>query len=76
MLSVDANKFTLGIPSNDAFALARIPRGTAVELTPTLSRLAVTSRFTPESASSLEAELQTRNAPLLDAAADPANRRR
>jgi len=76
VLSVDANKFTLGIPSYDAFALAHIPRGTAVEPTPTLARLAVTSRFTPESASSLETELQARNAPLLDAAVAPTNRRR
>jgi hypothetical protein len=75
VLSVDANKFTLGIPANDAFALAHIPRGTPVEFTPTLGRLAATRRFTAETALELEAELQSRYAPMF-AATDSKNPRR
>jgi hypothetical protein len=74
VLSVDANKFTLGIPSNDAFALAHIPQGTPVKFTPELGQLAVTRRFTPEIATQLEAELQTRYAPILGAAKANAER--
>jgi hypothetical protein len=65
VLSVDANKFTLGIPSDDAFALARVTQGTPVKFTSTLSQLAATRQFAPESARQLEAELQTRYAPLV-----------
>jgi hypothetical protein len=75
VLSVDANKFTLGIPSNDAFALAHIPQGTPIKFTPELSQLAVTRLFTPETATQLEAELQTRYAPILGAAKAKAERR-
>jgi hypothetical protein len=75
VLSVDANKFTLGIPSADAFALAHIPQGTPIKFTPELGRLAVTRRFTPETALQLEAELQTRYAPILGAAAAKAEHR-
>jgi hypothetical protein len=64
-LSVDASKFTFGIPSNDAFALAHIPQGTPVKYSPELTRLAATRQFTPETALLLEEELQTRYAPLV-----------
>jgi len=64
VLSVDSRKFTLGIPSNDAFALARLPQGTGVKYSKGLTTLAVLRRFTPETALNLEEELQTRYAPL------------
>lgn len=64
VLSVDSRKFTLGIPSADAFALARLPQGTPVKYSKSLLTLAATRRFTPETALSLENELQARYAPL------------
>jgi hypothetical protein len=64
VLSVDARKFTLGIPAADAFALARLPQGTPVKYSKSLMTLAALRRFTPESALHLEEELQTRYAPL------------
>jgi hypothetical protein len=64
VLSVDANKFTFGIPSADAFALARVPQGTPIKYSETLAALAALRRFTPEAALKLEAELRTRYAPL------------
>jgi hypothetical protein len=73
VLSVDANKFTLGIPSNDAFALAHIPQGTAIKYTPELSRLAIVRRFTPETALQLEEELQDRYVPIAAASNRNAN---
>jgi hypothetical protein len=56
-LSVDAGKFTLGIPANDAFALARIPQGTPAAITPALRSFVTRKRFEPESALRLEAAL-------------------
>ena len=50
VLSVDANKFTLGIPSDDAFALARVTQGTPVKFTSSLSQLAATRQFAPNGA--------------------------
>jgi hypothetical protein len=64
VLSVDARKFTFGIPAADAFALARLPQGTAVKYSKSLTTLAALRRFTPETALHLEEELQTRYAPL------------
>jgi len=64
VLSVDSRKFTLGIPSADAFALARLPQGTAVKYSKSLTTLAALRRFTPETALRLEGELQKRYAPL------------
>jgi hypothetical protein len=43
LLSVQRDKFTLGMPSRDAFALRRIPQGAAIAYTPEL-RLAATTR--------------------------------
>jgi len=64
VLSVDSRRFTLGIPAADAFALARLPQGTPVKYSKSLTTLAAVRRFTPESALNLESELQTRYAPL------------
>jgi hypothetical protein len=64
VLSVDANKFTLGIPSADAFALARVPQGTPIKFSESLAALAALRRFTPETTLKLEAEFRTRYAPL------------
>jgi len=64
VLSVDSQKFNfLGIPAADAFALARLPQGTPVKYSKSLMTVAALHRFTPESALSLENELQTRYAP-------------
>lgn len=64
VMSVDGDKFTLGIPSENAFALARIPQGTPIRFSPPLSTLAAIRHFNAESVTQLEAELQTRYAPL------------
>jgi hypothetical protein len=64
VLSVDSRKFTFGIPSADAFALARLPQGTPVKYSKALVALAALRRFSAESAVSLEDELLTRYAPL------------
>lgn len=66
VLSVDANRFTLGIPAIDAFALARIPQGTPVRFNQALATYGVVRRFDAEHALKLEAELQARYMPLLD----------
>lgn len=71
VMSVDGQKFTLGIPSDDAFAVARIPQGTAIRFSPPLSTLAAVRQFNAKSASQLEAELQTRYAPLAARADGP-----
>lgn len=68
VLSVDGSKFTLGIPSNDAFALAHITQGLPVKFTPKLIELAPTRQFTAENTHQLEADLQTRYVPLLSRA--------
>lgn len=68
VMSVDGEKFTFGIPAADAFALARIPQGRAVRYTPKLTTLAAVRKFDPESVVQLEAELQTRYAPLAEQA--------
>jgi hypothetical protein len=65
VLSVDGQKFTLGIPSNDAFALAKIPQGTALGFSEALKLVAATKAFTAESARRLEAELQARYGPVV-----------
>jgi hypothetical protein len=65
VLSVDGSKFTLGIPSNDAFALLHISQGTPVRFNAAMNTLAVTRRMTEQSVRQLEAELQAHYAPLL-----------
>jgi hypothetical protein len=64
VLSVDAQRFTLGIPSADAFALAKIPQGTPLGFSEALKSVAATKQFTTQAASQLEAELQARYAPV------------
>jgi hypothetical protein len=64
VLSVDGQKFTLGIPSNDAFALAKIPQGTALGFSEALKAVAATRQFTDQATWKLEAELQARYAPV------------
>lgn len=72
VLSVDSRKFTLGVPASDAFALIRIPQGTAIEFTPELHSAAVQKGFTAEGTLDLEAALQSwRN---VNATVDPGSR--
>jgi hypothetical protein len=76
VLSVDSDKFTLGIPAVDAFALARIPQGMPIKYSPSLSSLAAIRQFTPESTRQLEAELQESYAPLASRAQSSTSVRR
>lgn len=58
LLHVRRDRFTLGIPSPDAFALVRIPQGTPIPYTPELQRAATVSTFTTrDQVFSLEAAL-------------------
>jgi hypothetical protein len=65
VLSVDGQKFMLGIPSNDAFALTKIPQGTSLGFSEALKGVAATKQFTPQTAQRLEAELQLRYVPVV-----------
>ena len=65
VLSVDGQKFTLGIPANDAFALAKLPQGTSLGFSEALKAVAATKTFTSQTAQRLEAELQARYAPVV-----------
>jgi hypothetical protein len=58
-LSVKRDKFTLGIPSKDAFALRQVPQGTPVRYTPKLYAAATTREFTEQSVPAIEAILRT-----------------
>jgi hypothetical protein len=59
LLHVDASKFTLGIPTQESFALVRLPQGETVSLSPALHNV-VESRFdVPEEVLRLEAALRT-----------------
>lgn len=57
VLSVDPDQFTLGIPGRTAFALARLPRGVRVAMTPELARMAALPRFTEETLAGLARQL-------------------
>lgn len=58
LLHVLRDRFTLGIPSPDAFALVRIPQGTPLSYTPDLQQAATLSTFTTrEQVFGLEAAL-------------------
>jgi hypothetical protein len=57
LLHVLRDRFTLGIPSPDAFALVRIPQGTAIPYTPELQRAATVASFTRDQVMALEAAL-------------------
>jgi len=58
LLSVMRDRFTLGIPSADAFALVRIPQGTAIPYTAQLQALATIKTFTRENVLTLESALR------------------
>jgi hypothetical protein len=58
-LFVDPNEFTLGVPSEAAFAVDGLPPGRSLgDLPAALRPLAATTRFTPETARDLEAGLR------------------
>jgi hypothetical protein len=57
-LVVDRRKVTLGMPTDDAFAVEQLPPGVRRPLPETLRELAGTTRFTPESARELETRLR------------------
>jgi hypothetical protein len=59
LLSVRRDKFLLGVPSPDAFALVRIPQGRAVAYTAELQRLACKRQFTAQQVLDLEGQLRT-----------------
>jgi hypothetical protein len=58
LLHVLKDRFTLGIPSPDAFALVRIPQGTPVPYTPQLQRAATAGPFARDQVFSLESALR------------------
>jgi hypothetical protein len=57
LLSVDRNKFTLGIPDKDAFALRQVPPGTPILYTPALRQGATTKTFDAQNVPEIEATL-------------------
>jgi hypothetical protein len=57
MLSVDRNKFTLGIPDKDAFALRQVPPGTPIPYTPALRQVATIKTFDAQNVPEIEATL-------------------
>lgn len=59
LLSVRRDKFLLGVPSPDAFALVRIPQGRAVAYTAELQRLACIRQFSAQQVLDLEGQLRT-----------------
>ncbi len=58
LLSVRRDKFFLGVPAPDAFALVRIPQGRAVAYTAELQRLACVRRFTAQQVLDVEGQLR------------------
>ena len=57
VLNVKKDRFTFGIPAKDAFALVRIPQGTAFHYTDDMRARAGTRQFTNESYSGLWAAM-------------------
>jgi hypothetical protein len=57
-LSVKRDKFFLGVPAPDAFALVRVPQGRAVAYTAELQPLASRRQFTAQQVLSLEGQLR------------------
>jgi hypothetical protein len=53
-LSVKRDKFVLGLPTPEAFALMRTPQGKAIKWTPELEKLAAIKEFTREQVLDLE----------------------
>jgi hypothetical protein len=58
LLHVLRDRFTLGIPSADAFALVRVPQGTPVPYTPELAKAAAPASFTRDQVFALESALR------------------
>lgn len=58
VISVKREKFTFGIPSQDAFALVRIPQGTPIRHTAELKAVGAQKPLTVEGVQRLETELQ------------------
>jgi hypothetical protein len=58
LLHVNKDRFTLGIPSPDAFALVRIPQGTPVPYTPELLQSATVGPFARDQVFALEAAIR------------------
>jgi len=58
LLSVKKDKFFLGMPSPDAFALMRIPQGRPVAYTPELRRLAALQQWNAQAVVDLETQLR------------------
>lgn len=56
-LSVKRNKFVLGLPTPEAFALVRTPQGKGIPWTPELEKLAANKEITREQVKKLEALL-------------------
>jgi hypothetical protein len=54
IFNVKADRFTLGIPANDAFAVARIPQGTPLPIPTTLRSLAALRRYDAQQVVQLE----------------------
>jgi hypothetical protein len=59
ILNVKKDRFLLGIPKRDAFALTRVPPGRPVNVTPELARLAAVPQFDNPAAFSLAKELNS-----------------
>jgi hypothetical protein len=59
LLHVLKDRFTLGIPSPDAFALVRIPQGTPIPYTQELQQAATIGPFARDQVFALEAALRT-----------------
>lgn len=59
ILNVKKDRFVLGIPKRDAFALTRVPPGRPVNVTPALARLAAVPRFDNRAAFSLAQDLNS-----------------
>ena len=57
-LSVDANEFTLGIPSSKAIAMVRIPPGQSIAIPPQLLTVAAAPRFKQDTARQLDTGLR------------------
>jgi hypothetical protein len=58
MLSVKRDRFVLGVPTADAFALVRIPQGKPIRYTPGLKELAAVKDFTRAQVLALEKALR------------------
>lgn len=58
VFNVKSDRFTLGIPAADAFAVVKIPQGTPIRFSSNIASLAAMRRFTVASFRQLETELR------------------